>query len=166
MSYEIGDTVVHGVHGLGTVVAIDEMKLAGITQMYYVVAVKISKFWVPVKDANEGSIRIPTARLEFNRLFDILRTHGEELSENQFQRKTELRARMQKWTPEELCHVIRDLTDRSRHHTLNMDDSSVLFRAEQHLLDEWVYSLGTERSKALGELQGLLQEDQPELKDR
>jgi hypothetical protein len=42
---------------------------------------------------------------------------------------------------------------------LNQNDSTVLFRAEEHLLDEWVLSLGAERSIALQELEILLQGD-------
>ncbi len=65
---------------------------------------------------------------------------------------------MQKRSPEILCHVIRDLTDRSRQHPLNPDDSSLLLRARKHLLDEWVLSLGTQQATALSELDDLLRE--------
>jgi CarD family transcriptional regulator len=160
MSYAIGDTVVHWTHGLGTVVAIDEKDLAGVTQQYYVVEVKLFKFWVPVAEANKGSIRLPTAGVQFESLFEILRAPGGELPENQYQRKTELRDRMQKKTLEGICHVIRDLTDRSRLHTLNQNDIAVLLRAEEHLLDEWELSLNIERETAKQALESLLQ---PEL---
>ena len=156
MNYEIGDTVVHWTHGVGTVVGIDEKQLAGKTQQYYVVEVELFKLWVPVEEANEGSIRLPTESIQFKGLFDILRMPGERLPDHQYQRKIELRERMQKWTLGGLCHVIRDLTDRSRQHTLNQYDAAVLFRAEEHLLDEWVLSLGAKRSNALSELQVLL----------
>jgi CarD family transcriptional regulator len=156
MNYAIGDTVVHWTHGLGTVIAIDQMDLAGVTQQYYVVKVDLLRLWVPVDDANAGSIRLPTERVQFKGLFDILRTPGKRLPDNQYQRKTELRERMQKRTLEGLCHLIRDLTDRSRQHTLNQYDASVLFRAEEHLLDEWSLALGVQRTVALGELEELL----------
>jgi RNA polymerase-interacting CarD/CdnL/TRCF family regulator len=132
------------------------MNLAGITQQYYVLEVEHLKLWVPIEDANAGSIRLPTESVKFKVLFDILRTSGKGLPNNQYQRKIELRERMQKRTLEGLCHVIRDLTDRSRQHTLNQYDASVLFRAEEHLLDEWSLSLGVERANALHELEELL----------
>jgi len=165
MNYEIGDTIVHWTHGLGTVIAIDQMDLAGITQEYYVIKVDLLKLWVRVEDANAGSIRLPTERVEYTLLFDILRTPGKLLPDNQYQRKNQLRERMQKRTLEGLCHVIRDLTDRSRDHTLNQNDAAVLFRAEEHLLDEWVLSLGVERTNALHELEGLLGTSLPALSD-
>jgi CarD family transcriptional regulator len=166
MNYEIGDTVVHWTHGLGTVIAIDQMNLAGITQQYYVVKVDLLKLWVPVEDANAGSIRLPTERVQYKVLFDILGMPGKRLPDNHYQRKLELRDRMQKRTLEGLCHVIRDLTDRSRDHTLNQYDASVLFRAEEHLLDEWALSLGVERTNALRELEELLGTSLPALNDQ
>jgi CarD family transcriptional regulator len=162
MNYEIGDTVVHWTHGLGTVIAIDQMNLAGVTQQYYVVKVDLLRLWVPVDDANAGSIRLPTERVQFKALFDILGTPGKRLPDNQYQRKTELRERMLKRTLEGLCHLIRDLSDRSRQHTLNQYDASVLFRAEEHLLDEWSLALGVERTAALDELEALLGRRLPE----
>lgn len=162
MDYEIGDAVVHWTHGLGTVIAIDEIHLAGITQQYYVVEIEPLKLWVPVAEAHEGSLRFPTESTQFKRFFDILRTPGESLPANHYQRKLLLRERMQKRSLKGLCHVIRDLTDRSRHHPLNQNDASVLFRAEEHLLDEWALSLGVERSNALRELEVMLRTDMVE----
>ncbi len=159
MDYKIGDKIVHWTYGLGTVVAIDQKDIDGVTQEYYVVEVELLKLWVPFDEADRGSIRFPTESIQFNVLFDILRTPGERLSDHQYQRKIELRERMQKSTLGDLCHVIRDLNDRARNHTLNQNDSTVLFRAEEHLLDEWVLSLGAERSIALQELEILLQGD-------
>lgn len=166
MKYKIGDTIVHWTYGLGTVVAIDQKDLAGVTQYYYVVDVEPLKIWVPVEEANISSLRFPTERKHFQALFDILSSPGDILPDHQFQRKNELRERMQKRTLGALCHVIRDLTDRSRQHTLNQNDSSVLSRAEEHLIDEWVLSLGAERSNALSELEVLLRGDLSELQDR
>ncbi len=162
MDYEVGDAVVHWTHGLGTIIAIDEIHLAGITQQYYVVEIEPLKLWVPFAEAHGGSLRFPTESTQFKRFFNILRTPGESLPDNQYQRKLLLRERMQKRSLEDLCHVIRDLTDRSRHHPLNQNDASVLFRAEEHLLDEWALSLGVERSKALRELEILLRGDREE----
>ena len=156
MNYEIGDTVVHWTHGFGTVIAIDQMDLAGTSRQYYVVEAGLLKLWVPVEEADLGSIRLPTKRVHFEALFDILRAPGKPLPDNQYQRKLQLRERIQKRTLEDLCHIIRDLSDLAGEHTLNTYDASVLFRAEEALLDEWVHSLGVERDSALLALEGLL----------
>ncbi len=156
MDYQIGDTVIHWTHGLGKVIGIDEKNMAGAIQQYYVVEVEFLKLWVPVGEAMGGAIRLPAESAQFMRLFDILRMPGNKLPDQKYQRKLELRERMQKRTLESLCHVIRDLSDLSRQHALNPDDAAVLYRAEEHLLDEWVLSLGTDRSEALSELERML----------
>jgi RNA polymerase-interacting CarD/CdnL/TRCF family regulator len=159
MNYQVGDTVVHWTHGLGRVIAIDEIHLAGITQQYYVVEIEPIKLFVPIKDPDEGSIRFPLDRKHFEGLFAILRQPGEPLPDNPYLRKNAIKERMHKRTPESLCHLIRDLSDRASRHPLNPDDSSSLIRARKHLVDEWIYSLGIERETALSELDGLLKGD-------
>jgi CarD family transcriptional regulator len=166
MNYAIGDTVVHWSHGLGKVIAIDHKDLSGISQQYYVIKVELLTLWVPVEEAHVGSIRLPIESIQFKTLFEILRTPGKLLPDNQYQRKTALRERMQKRTLEDLCHVIRDLTDRSRAHPLNHDDASVLFLNEEHLLDEWALVMGVERANALDELEVLLRIDSPQPMDQ
>lgn len=166
VKYKIGDNIVHWTYGPGTVVAIDQKLIAGVTQQYYVVQVDLLKLWVPVEGVDESSIRFPTESVQFVALLDILRMPGERFPDHQYQRRLDLRERTKKRTLGNLCHVIRDLTDWSHDHTLNQYEASVLSRAEEHLLDEWVMSLGVERSNAEGELEILLRGDPLETKDR
>ena len=160
--YHIGDTIVHWNYGLGTIVAIEEKIIGGVTQQYYVVDVESLQLWVPVEEANVSSLRFPTESFKFEALFDILRTPGETLPDNQYQRKLELQKRMKKKTLADLCHLIRDLADRSRQYPPNQNDNVVLSRAEELLVDEWVRSLGIERSTANEELDLLLRGGLPE----
>jgi CarD family transcriptional regulator len=162
MNYKVGDVIVHWTHGIGKVVAIDQKEIAGVNHEYYVVDVKQYKLWVPVGSANEGSMRFPMESIQFNTSLDILREPGKLLPDNQYKRKLELSERMQKRSLGDVCHVIRDLTDLSRLHPLNLNDTFVLSQAEEHLLDEWVLSLGTERSNAVNELKVLLKEEPSE----
>jgi RNA polymerase-interacting CarD/CdnL/TRCF family regulator len=159
MNFQVGDTVVHWTHGIGRVIAIDEIQLAETTQRYYVVEIELLKLWVPIKDPDEGSIRFPADRGRFESLFDILRQPGEPLPDNPYLRKNAIRERMQKRAPEGLCHLIRDLSDRMSLHPLNPDDSASLMRARKHLVDEWIFSLGIEREAANRELDDLLKVD-------
>jgi RNA polymerase-interacting CarD/CdnL/TRCF family regulator len=157
MNYKIGDTVVHWTYGVGSVIAIEKIQLAGMINWYYVVEFEMLELWVPVDDAAKGSLRFPMESTQFRRLLDILHTPGQPLPDRYFQRKIALRERMQKRSPEALCQVIRDLRNRSHHHRLTFEDSTVLLSAEEYLLDEWVISLGTERSKALQDLEVIFQ---------
>jgi CarD family transcriptional regulator len=157
MNYKIGDKVVHWTYGVGEVVSIEEIDIAGIKKWCYVIDVETLKLWVPVDDALKGSLRLPTESDQFKHLLEILRTPGQPLPDRYLQRKIALRNRMEKRTLEGLCQVIRDLNHRSRDHSLSPEDSSVLFSAQEHLLDEWEISLGADRSIATAEMEGLLQ---------
>lgn len=159
MLYKIGDTVIHWSFGIGKIIAVEEKQLSGVMQQYYVVEIEPIKLWVPIQEANNGSIRFLTESIQFKALFDILRVHGNRLPEQYYKRRSELKERMLKSSLGGICHVIRDLTDRSRQHTLNQHDSSVLKSAKARLLDEWVLSLETKRPDAVRELEILLQED-------
>jgi RNA polymerase-interacting CarD/CdnL/TRCF family regulator len=156
MDYKIGDTVVHWTHGLGKVIAIEELSLGETIQAYYVVDINPLKLWVPVGEANQGSMRFPVKSGDFKQMIHILRTPGAQLTRNAYKRKAELRERIQKRTLADLCHLIRDLAALSRQRSLNENDAAVLFRAEEFLLDEWVFSLGAERSNAQNELDFIL----------
>jgi CarD family transcriptional regulator len=158
MKYKIGSQVIHWNHGPGTIVAIDEKCLAGQSRRYYVVDTGNLTLWVPIDEAGENSIRMPTDSFEFKGLLSILRSPGESLPERHFDRKSHLVERMQKRKIVNICCVIRDLYARSHLHNLNENDKSVLRRAEDYLLDEWELSLGTARSSASRELEVLLRD--------
>ena len=162
MEYKIGDTIVHRTYGIGTVTAIEQKHIAGVTQQYYVIEVDLLKLWVPVISANEGSLRFPAKSVQFKMYFNILRRPGKQLPDNNFQRRNELRDRMKTRALEDLCQIIRDLKDRSRHHSLTQNDISVLSHAEKSLLDEWVLSLSVDRTNAEHKLEDLLSENIPE----
>jgi CarD family transcriptional regulator len=159
MLYKIGDTIIHWTFGIGKIIAVEEKQLSGLMQQYYVIDIERFTLWVPFKEENNGSIRFLTESIQFKALFDILRRHGNRLPEQYDKRRSELKQRMLKSSLGDICHVIRDLTDRSRLHTLNQNDSSVLNSAKTQLLDEWVLSLEAERPDAVRELEILLQED-------
>lgn len=159
LNYHIGDAIAHWNYGLGTVVAIEKKEFAGIDQLYYVVEVKRLQIWVPVEEAGISSMRFSCDPIQFEPFFDILRTPGEQLADHQYQRSAEPQEYTRKKTLADLCLLTRDLMDRSRQQPLNQNDTMALSRAEELLLDEWVHSLGVERSSALDELETRLQRE-------
>jgi RNA polymerase-interacting CarD/CdnL/TRCF family regulator len=156
MNYQIGDQIVHWTYGPGTIVGIDEKVLANKSGRYYVVEVGQMTLWVPVGEAGEKSIRLPTPGDEFKQLLNLLQSPSEDLPDQQYQRQSELVERMQKRTLSDICCIIRDLVARSRTQRLNRTDAEILRRAEEFLLNEWELSLGTPREIAQHELKDLL----------
>jgi CarD family transcriptional regulator len=158
MTFQVGDKVVHRSFGQGEVVQLDEKELAGKSQQYYVVEFPQLMLWVPVKGAEQGSLRLPVQRREFKKLYEILRSPGEELFEDRFQRQVQLSERMKEGSTEELCRIIRDISARSAGHKLNENDLSVLRHAQSLLLDEWQFCQGISLEESRLELEKLLQE--------
>jgi RNA polymerase-interacting CarD/CdnL/TRCF family regulator len=101
---------------------------------------------------------LPVERVEFKKLFDILRSPGEELAEDRFQRQVQLSERMKEGSTDELCRVIRDISGRSIDRKLNENDLSVLRHAQNLLLEEWQFSQGISLEESRVELEKLLQE--------
>jgi RNA polymerase-interacting CarD/CdnL/TRCF family regulator len=127
-------------------------------QQYYVVEFPQLTLWVPINGAEPSSLRLPVERREFKKLFGVLRSPGEELCEDRFQRQVQLSERMKEGSTEELCRIIRDISARSAEHKLNENDLSVLRHAQSLLLDEWQYSQGISLEESRLQLEKLLQE--------
>lgn len=156
--YKVGDNVVHWTNGAGMVVAVADKGLPGQPCFYYVIEGREQTLLVPVNESDRSSLHRPTTRADFKLLLNILRSQGEKMSNNPFQRRDQLEKRMQKASPEQLCLVIRDLTYRSHRENLRGSDIRVLKRAQSLLLDEWERSLGTLRENARREMEWILRE--------
>jgi len=158
MEFKTGDTIVHWTSGVGKIVAIDDKGLPGQPLFYYVIETGEQTLWVPVDENGSSSLHRQTPSSDFSLLTAILRTAGDRMPDNPYQRRKELDQRMQKRTLVEACRIIRDLTYRSRSRVLSSSDISVLKHAQSSLLDEWVLSLGTPRESANNEMEWALKE--------
>lgn len=161
MAFQVGDQVVHRVYGLGEVIQLDEKTLAGRTDDFYVVRIRDLTLWVRVSDGDESSLRYPTPAGEFKNLFAILSGPGNPLSNDRFERKTQLTDQLKDGKLISICQVIRDLTFRRRTQKMNDNDKAVLERTQNFLLTEWALSLATSISQAKHDLNDLLGEEMP-----
>ncbi len=158
MEFQVGDKVVHWSYGPGEIIQLDEKSISGQNALYYVVQIRDLTLWVPVEGGDQSSLRLPTSTREFRRLFKILRNPGEKISDDRYERKTQLTERMREGTLESICGIIRDLTTYSYSKKLNDYDASLLERAKKFLLEEWKISLSVPLSDAQRELDILLEE--------
>ncbi|MGW8251512.1 MAG: hypothetical protein ACWGO1_12780, partial [Anaerolineales bacterium] len=134
----------------------EEKVIAGEATRCYVVQFQDLTVWVPVQVSGESNLRLPTPRSEFDHVFSILRAPGGSLSENRFERKTQLMEMMQEGRIESICQVVRDLSIYRTEKKLNEYDSSVLERAQDFLLSEWKLVLSVSRSEAEQKLTQIL----------
>jgi RNA polymerase-interacting CarD/CdnL/TRCF family regulator len=159
IAYKVGDSVVHSSYGSGKITAIADKGLPGKPCMYYVIEGPEQTLWVPVDEMDKSSLHLPTSRSDFKLLISILRSQGEKMSHNPYQRRSQLEERMYKASPTELCLVIRDLNFRSHSAKLSSSDIRVLKYAQSLVLDEWEQALDTPRENARREMEWILKED-------
>jgi RNA polymerase-interacting CarD/CdnL/TRCF family regulator len=158
MKFQVGDQVVHWAYGPGEIIQMEERQLNGPALLYYVVQVGGLTIWVSLNEAENRGLRVPTPASEFSRLFDILRSVGEPLSDDRLQRKTILTERLRDGTLESVCRVIRDLSYLGHSKKLNESDKPIKERAENFLLVEWTLALKISTNEAQYKLERLLDE--------
>jgi RNA polymerase-interacting CarD/CdnL/TRCF family regulator len=157
MAFHVGDQVIHWVYGLGEIIQLDEKKLFGHNDKYYVVQIDDITLWVPINESGERCLRFLTPARDFQKLFKILASPGEPLSPDRFERKTQLTERLKDGTLESICRVVRDLAFHKRTKKINESDKSILTRTRSFLLTEWSIVLSVPFHQAESELRNLLE---------
>ena len=156
MDYQVGDKVIHASYGLGEIVQIDEKYIHERLMLCYVVSIRDMTIWVMADEAGKSGLRLPTPGSDFEKLFSILRSPGEPLPVDRFERKTQLLDRMKDGRLASICSVIRDLIFYRQARKFNDYDKSTLERAKDLLLTEWMYSLSVSLVQAKSELMHIL----------
>jgi RNA polymerase-interacting CarD/CdnL/TRCF family regulator len=156
MDFHVGDKVIHWTYGLGEIVQLDEKVLAGHNTRCYVVQIRDLTLWVPINQAGQCSLRIPTPGSEFEELFGILRSPSEPLSNDRNERRMQLLEKIKDGKIEAICRVIRDLSFYRRTKKLNDNDETILKRAQNFLLTEWNLAFAVSLAQAELELKQLL----------
>lgn len=156
MDYQVGDKIIHYYFGLGEIVQLDQKFIHEREEVCYVVRTRDMTIWVTADKSAKSTIRRPTPRSDFANLFEILRSPGDPLPVDRFERRTQLIDRMKDGKLTSICSVIRDLVFLRREKKLNDYDKATLDRAQSLLLAEWMYSLSVPLVQANNELMQLL----------
>ena len=156
MDFNVGDQVIHWTFGPGEIVGVDKKCIDNQTAQYYVFQTNELTVWVPVAE-QQGSLRYRASQNKFKKLFEILRSPGEELAEDRNLRKMQLAERMGERRLESICRVIRDLHAFSLKRKLSEQDASVLERARKFLLEEWRITFSITSGEARQQLDRLLE---------
>ena len=156
LAFHVGDQVVHWVYGLGEIVQLDEKKLSGQPENFYVVNIRDITLWVPISERGERCLRSLTPAKDYKKLFGILASPGEQLSTDRLERRNQLMERLKDGTLESICRVIRDLALYKQTQKMNENDNAIKNRATDFLLEEWSTVLSVPVQQADRELQKLL----------
>lgn len=156
MDFHQGDTIMHWIYGLGTVIQLEERNLSGENAMYYAIQIADMTVWVPADDELKNRLRTPTLKAKFKRLLTILSGPGESLPLDRQERKLLLLEWLKDGSAESLCRVIRSLSTFRTDHPLNDTDQALLKRSQNALVGEWGFALSVTPMQAELELNRLL----------
>ena len=157
MVFHVGDKVIHCSFGLGEVTQIENKVINGDSTQCYVVNISNMMIWIPTKDQEQNSLRLPTSPEEFNKVLPILSSPNEKLEDDRVLRKQHLMEQMRDGQLSSICRVVRDLTHFQRISKLNDNERAILERAIKSLLAEWSHSLGTPVNLAQQAMESMLQ---------
>ncbi len=156
LDYQVGDRVVHANYGMGEIVQLDEKFIHERQMLCYVVQIHNMIVWVMADEPGKSGLRLPASSSDFDDLFTILSGPGEPLPPERFERKKELAERMKSGLLPSICTVIRDLAFYKHQKKFNEDDKATMQRAQDFLLEEWVYARSVSWMQARDEMTRLL----------
>lgn len=141
MEYQVGDKVIHSIHGLGEIVQIEEKIIHDLPAVCYIFQTDSLTIWIPIDDPQQHSLRLPASPDEFVGLSGILSSPSNTLLEDRLLRKEQLMVLLRDGQLRSICEVVRDLSRFKRSKKLNDQEKFILERATNSLLVEWAYSL-------------------------
>lgn len=161
MQFQIGDQVVHPLHGVGTVKTVSTQRFgAGATHEYYEVATSDSTVWVPMDDRGATVLRGIASRHTLRECGRLLSDDPVTLNRNYQMRQIEIAARLKDGLLPAVCEIVRDLRARSARGPLGGTEERVLKRLYKALCQEWAACAGVSAQTAVNEIEDLLSESQ------
>jgi len=159
MTFQVNERVVYPAIGVGRVVGVVSKAFAEAEErQYYEVIGERTTAWVSVEDSIEKGLRRLTRPDELGPLRAVLRGQPVDLNTDSRQRQLEIRDRLKSGSLRAMCEVVRDLSGRAWHKTLNDSDMNALRRSSGALYEEWAAASGVTPGQATAEVAGLLGE--------
>jgi CarD family transcriptional regulator len=157
MPFNIGEWVVHPMHGVGKVTRLELKQFAQAAQLYYEIAIAKGTLWVEVETPPVGLRRL-TAKDELPRYRTVLLSSPTPLNKDYHQRREELRGRLKSGTFQVKCEVVGDLTPHGWQKRLSEVDAALLRSARDGLCQEWAEAEAVTMAEAITEVENLLRE--------
>ena len=138
--YNIGDFVVHPMHGAGRIEDIVEEKVAGVRKEYYVFSMPAGGLVLKIPTAGTGNIgmRSVISGGEAQELMDAIPELGVEANTNWNKRFQENMTRLKSGDLYEVARVIKGLVHRENEKGLSTGERKMLYNAKQIMLSEIV----------------------------
>ncbi len=156
--FNVGDWVVHPLHGVGQVKGLERKQVAQETLLYYEIAILKGTLWVAVEAPLAERLRGVTTKGDLPRYRSVLKSSPTLLDKDYHQRRGELQERLRQGTFQSKCEVVRDLTAYGWPRPLSEVDAALLRRARESLCQEWAAAEAVTMLEATQEVEALLRE--------
>jgi CarD family transcriptional regulator len=140
--YQVGDKIVHPMHGAGVIDSIVSRKLNGVQRDYYQMRLPTGNMLVmiPTDHTDEIGVRPVMDKEEAVRIMDVLSTIEVDMSQNWNHRYRENMMRLKSGDLIEVARVVKGLMLRDDERGLSTGERKMLHSAKQILISELVLS--------------------------
>ena len=156
--FQIGDKVVHPMHGAGIVDSIVQEKVNGVMEDYYLLKLpnRSMVVMIPVKTSSEVGLRPVVPQGRADEVLSSIPTIQVEMISNWNRRYRDNLERLKSGDLTEVARVIKGLTMRDRKRGLSTGERKMLNSARDILISEVVMAKGMEEEEAAAALDAAL----------
>ena len=142
--FQIGDKIVHPMHGAGTIESIVTNKVNGVTREYYTLKLPVRAMLVmiPVANCSEIGVRSIVSQETAQAVLSEFPKLQVEMTQNWNRRYRENMDRLKSGDLFEVARVVKGLMERDAVHGLSTGERKMLLSAKQILISELVLAQG------------------------
>lgn len=140
--FQVGDKIVHPMHGAGIVDSIVQKKINGVVREYYILKLPVGSMLVmiPTENSEEIGVRPVIDGEEADRVIAAIPSIEVDMTSNWNRRYRENMLRLKSGDLLEVARVVKGLTHRDEERGLSTGERKMLHSAKQILISEIVLS--------------------------
>lgn len=140
--YNVGDKVVHPMHGAGIIKDLKKMVLGGVEREYYVVCFIVGNMIsdIPVESCEKIGIRDVISKDEAKKVLEFFRTYEVGSDSNWNKRQRENMEKLKSGDIYRVAGVLKELMCREKRKGLSTSERKTLGSARQIILSELIMS--------------------------
>lgn len=140
--FQVGDKIVHPMHGAGVIDSIVTKKVNGVVREYYIMKLPVGGMLVmiPTQNSAEIGVRPIVAPDEADRVIASIPDIEVDMTPNWNQRYRENMLRLKSGDLTEVARVVKGLVQRDENRGLSTGERKMLHSAKQILISELVLS--------------------------
>ena len=138
--FQVGDKIVHPMHGAGIVDSIVQKKVNGVVREYYILKLPVGGMLVmiPTENSGEFGVRPVCERDEADKVIAAMPDIEVDMTQNWNRRYRENMTRIKSGNLLEVARVVKGLTFREHERGLSTGERKMLHTAKQILISELV----------------------------